>query len=332
MNIRAREEIHETARQALNRAPHARQILMTYIGINLGLSLLLVGLSFYFSNQISGTGGLGNIGLRSVLSTGQSVLPLVQLLINACLNLGYHIAILCIIRNFEASTQTLFTGFRFFFPMLRLLLLQVFLYAGLMFLSVYISSFIFMATPFSREFMAVITPVLESVTVMDTTLVLDDATFLAASQAVIPMFWIMIPVCALLALPLFYRLRMATFALADEPRRGALAAFVKSRRLMRGNCTALFRLDLSMWWFYLGQIIISLVCYGDVLLPMLGITLPFSETTGYFLFYGVYLVLQFAICWLFLNRVSVTYALAYQSILPEKPKDNGVVLGNIFQM
>ena len=320
MNIRAREEIHETARQALNRAPHARQILMTYIGINLGLSLLLVGLSFYFSNQISGTGGLGNIGLRSVLSTGQSVLPLVQLLINACLTLGYHIAILCIIRNFEASTQTLFTGFRFFFPMLRLLLLQVFLYAGLMFLSVYISSFIFMATPFSREFMAVITPVLESVTVMDTTLVLDDATFLAASQAVIPMFWIMIPVCALLALPLFYRLRMATFALADEPRRGALAAFVKSRRLMRGNCTALFRLDLSMWWFYLGQIIISLVCYGDVLLPMVGISFPWNATVSYYLFFILSALMEVALYYFAMNHVYTVYAVTYDALQEEQPQ------------
>lgn len=320
MNIRAREEIHETARQALNRAPHARQILMTYIGINLGLSLLLVGLSFYFSNQISGTGGLGNIGLRSVLSTGQSVLPLVQLLINACLTLGYHIAILCFIRNFEASTQTLFTGFRFFFPMLRLLLLQVFLYAGLMFLSVYISSFIFMATPFSREFMAVITPVLESVTVMDTTLVLDDATFLAASKAVIPMFWIMIPVFALVALPLFYRLRMATFALADEPRRGALAAFVKSRRLMRGNCTALFRLDLSMWWFYLGEAVIGLVCYGDMLLPMLGIDLPFSSTVSYYIFYLLSMLMQLALYYFGMNRVYTAYAVAYDALQEAQPQ------------
>lgn len=322
MNIRARDEIHETARQALNRAPHARQILMTYIGINLGLSLLLVGLSFYFSNQISGTGGLGNIGLRSVLSTGQSVLPLVQLLVNACLTLGYHIAILCIIRNFEANTQTLFSGFRFFFPMLRLLLLQVFLYAGLMFLSVYVSSFIFMATPFSREFMAIITPVLESVTVLDTTLVLDDATFLAASKAVIPMFWIMIPVFALVALPMFYRLRMATFALADEPRRGALAAFVKSRRLMRRNCIALFRLDLSMWWFYLGQAVISLVCYGDVLLPMVGVSFPWNATVSYYLFFLLSAAMEVALYYFTMNRVYTVYAVAYDALQEEHPQLN----------
>lgn len=320
MNIRARQEIHETARQVLNRTPNARQILLTYVGISLALSLLLSGLSFYFSSQISGTGGLGNIGLRSVLSTGQSVLPLIQLIVSACLGLGYHIAVLCFIRNFEATPRTVTGGFRFLFPMLRLLLLQGFLYVGLMFLSVYVSSFIFMATPFSREFMAIITPVLESVTVLDTTLVLDEATFLAASKAVIPMFWIMIPVFALVALPLFYRLRMATFALADEPRRGALAAFAKSRRLMRRNCIALFRLDLTMWWFYAGQLLVALVCYGDVLLPMVGVSFPWNDTVSYYLFFILSALLEVLLYYFTMNHVYTVYAVAYDALQEEQPQ------------
>lgn len=320
MNIRARQEIHETARQALNRTPNARWILLTYIGISLGLSLLISGLSFYFSNQISGAGGLGNIGLRSLLSTGQSVLPLVQVMVNACLGLGYHIAILCIIRNYEATPQTVTGGFRFFFPMLRLLLIQGFLYFGIMLGSTYLSSFIFMATPFSREFMAIIAPVLESVTVMDTTLVLDEATLAAASIAVIPMIWIMIPVFALLALPLFYKLRMATFALADEPRRGAMAALAKSRRLMRRNCFALFRLDLSMWWFYLGQVLIGLVCYGDVLLPMAGVTFPWNGTVSYYLFFILSALLEVALYYFTMNHVYTVYAVAYDALQEAQPQ------------
>lgn len=320
MNIRARQEIHETARQVLNRTPNARWILLTYIGISLGLSLLMSGLSFYFSNQISGAGGLGNIGLRSLLSTGQSVLPLVQVMVNACLGLGYHIAILCIIRNFEATPQTVTGGFRFFFPMLRLLLIQGFLYFGIMLGSAYLSSFIFMATPFSREFMTIIAPVLESVTVMDTTLVLDEATLAAASMAVIPMIWIMIPVFALLALPLFYKLRMATFALADEPRRGAMAALTKSRRLMRRNCFALFRLDLSMWWFYLGQILIGLVCYGDVLLPMVGVSFPWNGTVSYYLFFILSALLEVALYYFTMNHVYTVYAVAYDALQEAQPQ------------
>ena len=320
MNIRARQEIHETARQVLNRTPNARWILLTYIGISLGLSLLMSGLSFYFSNQISGAGGLGNIGLRSLLSTGQSVLPLVQVMVNACLGLGYHIAILCIIRKFEATPQTVTGGFRFFFPMLRLLLIQGFLYFGIMLGSFYLSSFIFMSTPFSGEFIAVITPVLESSTVLNPTLVLDEATLAAASKAMMPMIWIMIPVFALLALPMFYKFRMATFALADEPRRGAMAALAKSRRLMRRNCFALFRLDLSMWWFYLGQILIGLVCYGDALLPMAGVTFPWNDTVSYYLFFILSALLEVALYYFTMNHVYTVYAVAYDALQEAQPQ------------
>ena len=65
---------------------------------------------------------------------------------------------------------------------------------------------------------------------------------------------------------------------------------------------------------------------------MLGITFPWPDTVSYFLFYGIYLVVELVILYFFLNSVSVTYALAYQSLCPEKEADSGVVLGNIFQM
>ena len=320
MNIRARKEIHETATTVLDRAPNARRILLVYISICLGLSLAISGLSLFFSNRIAGTGGLGNIGLRSILSTGQSVLPWAQIIVNACLTMGYHVAILCIVRNFEADSRTLLTGFRNIFPILRLLLIQGFLYFGILIASAYLSSFIFLATPFAAPFMEVLEPVVESASVLNQALVLDEATLLAAMDAMTPMFFIMIPVLGLLAIPLFYKLRMANFALADEPRRGALHALSKSRFLMRRNCFALFRLDLTMWWFYLGEVVIGLVCYGDMLLPMLGISLPFSSTVSYYLFYLLSMLMQLALYYFGMNRVYTVYALAYDALQEERIK------------
>ncbi len=320
MNLRARKEIHETAKSILDRSPNIRRILLIYIGISLGLSLITAGFSLFFSNQIAGTGGLGNIGLRSILSTGQSVLPWVQMIVNACLGLGYHIAILCIVRNFEATPQTLLSGFRNFFPMLRLLLIQGFLYFGVLLAAAYLSSFIFLATPFSRPFMELMEPMLSSLSVMDQTLVLDEATLLASMETMIPMFYIMIPVLAILLIPLFYKLRMATFALADEPRRGALHALSKSRFLMRRNRFALFRLDLTMWWFYLGELAIGLVCYGDMLLPLLGISLPFSATASYYIFFLLSMLMQVALYYFCMNRVYTVYAVAYDALQEERIK------------
>ena len=102
--------------------------------------------------------------------------------------------------------------------------------------------------------------------------------------------------------------------------------------MMRRNCLNLLKLDLHLWWFYLASMLASLVCYGDAILPMLGITLPFSDDFSFYLFYGLYWILQFAIFYFLRNGVEVSYALAYDSIRPREQAQGGVVLGNIFQM
>ena len=88
--------------------------------------------------------------------------------------------------------------------------------------------------------------------------------------------------------------------------------------MMRRNRFALLRLDLSLWWFYLLQVVIVLVGYGDMLLPLLGITLPLSDSANSLLCFGLSLALQFVIYLLTMNRVAVTYATAYDALLPKE--------------
>ena len=320
MNIRERRAIHNSAAQALDRAPQARQIVLVYAAVCCGLSLLSTVISVALSDKISGTGGLGNIGLRSVLSTGQSVLPWINYIINACLSLGYHTAILSFTRGYDASTRTLTGGFRHLGPVLRTLLLQVAIYSGVLFGAVYLSSFIFNLTPFAEGFHHVMDPYLSSMTVLSEGLLLDEALFSAVLETMIPMFWILGAVSLVLMVPLYYRLRMVNFALADDPQKGAFHAIVKSRYLMRRNCFALFRLDLSLWWFYAASLVISLVCYGDVLLPLLGVSFPWSSTVSYYLFYGLSLALQMALYVFGMNRAYAVYAVAYDALMENLPQ------------
>jgi len=317
MNIRSRSAIHEEARQALDRAPYKKQIILIYTAICCGLSLLTTLMSVFFSDRIAGTGGLGNIGLRSVLSTGQSVLPLIQTVITACLGLGYHISMLTITRGYEATPRTLYQGFRHLGPLLRVMLLQGFLYSGIAFAATYISSFLFLLTPFSAEFVEVVEPLISSMTVLDTSLVLDEATLMAAAETMVPMVWILLGVFLLLFVPVYYGFRMVTFCLAEDPRRGALAALGKSRRLMRRNRIALFRLDLSLWWFYLGSLAITALCYGDVLLPMMGVSLPWSSEVSFYVFFVLSLLLQIVLYYFAMNRVYAVYAVAYDALQDE---------------
>ena len=320
MNIRDRRAIHDTAAHALDRAAEAQKIVLVYGLICCGLSLISTILSGLLGDRISGTGGLGNIGLRSILSTVQSVLPLVNLIVTACLGLGYHTAMLCFTRGFDASVNTLMSGFRHLGVVLRALLFQILIYSGAGFIAVYLSSFIFMSTPFSEPFIEVVEPLVSSMTVMDTGIMLDDATLMAAAETMMPMLWILLAVCLVMMVPLYYRFRMVDFCLADDPRMGAIHALAKSRHMMRRNCSALFRLDLSLWWFYAAQLLISLVCYGDILLPMVGVNFPWSNEVSYYLFLVLSLVMQIVLYYFGMNRVYGVYAVAYDALQQELPK------------
>ena len=127
-------------------------------------------------------------------------------------------------------------------------------------------------------------------------------------------------------------LKATGLAVLSAAAAGALAALRDSRMMTKGNRWNLFRLDLSMWWYYAAVLASAAVAYGDQLLPALGISLPLSDTAAYFVFLGVYLAVIFVIYYFLRNRVEVTYALAYDSLRPREPENNGAVLGNIFQM
>lgn len=315
MDIRNRRAIHQRAREQLSAASgNPGRIALLYAAVCALMALLSTAVDLALSNRIAGTGGLGNIGLRSILSTVQTVLPFVQLLVTLGLSLGYHTAVLRIARGENAQTNTLLTGFRRFAPMLRATFFQTILYFFQAVASMYLSSYIFMLTPFAADFTAVMGPFLESPDLLTQGLVLDDATLNAAIPTLIPMMVIWLGLFLLLFVPTFYSYRMTTFCIAEDPRMGALAALHKSKMMLRRNRFALLKLDLSMWWFYVIQALISFVCYGEMILPMVGITLPWDPLFSYFFFFIVSLVIQTIAYYFLMNRVNVAYAVAYDAL------------------
>lgn len=315
MNIRDRRAIHQTAARALDTASgNPGNIALVYAFICSVMALAMTVVTGVLTDRIGNTGGLSNIGLRSILSTGQTVLPIVQLVVTACLNLGYQICVLRIARGQDAAPGTLMDGFRNFGPILRAMFFQMLLYFSYGFLTMYLSSFIFMMTPFAQSFLTLMEPVLASAE-LSGGLVLDEATLFSAMQAMIPMLWIWLGLFLLLFIPAWYGYRMVTFCIADNPRKGALASLHQSKMMLRRNRFALFRLDLTMWWFYALQILFSCLAYGDVILPMLGISLNWNPTFSYYFFFLLSLVLQVLTYYFLLNRVNVTYAVAYDTLL-----------------
>lgn len=329
MNIRA---LKNTASQRLSEAPNARQIVLVYSGITTGAALLVTVIQYVLGLQIEQTGGLSNMGLRSILSTVQATLPMVQSLALMCLELGFLAAMLRISRGQYTSVQTLLAGMPRFWAMLRCSILQSFIFIGVAFLTVYLAVQIFVITPLSNDTMDILLPIISNSTEMDPALLLDETVQMELMASMIPMFVLTAILTVLLMVPLFYRFRMANYVLLDDLQAGAFAAIRQSSKMMRRNCLRLFRMDIGFWWYYGLLALASIVCYGDSILLLMGITLPLPGDAGYFLFYILFLVMTFGIYYFFRSRVEVSYAQFYNSIRPEEKKENSVVLGNIFDM
>lgn len=324
-------KLKQRASEAMAVAREPKKVILVYTGVMLLLTLLVTVANVWLSSQISDTGGLANLGTRSVLSTIQTVLPLAQSLVLMCWELGYYSAVMRFARKQYADHTDLMTGFHRFGPLLRMSLLQGLIFLAIFLGSSYLGAQIFIFTPFARELTEAMTPLMESAVADPNAMLMDAAVLEATENAILPLLAIVGLIFTLFAVPVAYRYRMANYRLLDHPREGALAALRNSRAMMRGNCVSLFRLDLSFWWYYLLQILATALCYGDQLLPMLGVALPVSPRFAFFLFYGLYLAAQFGIHYCFRNFLEVTYVQVYEQIRPRE-KENAVVLGNIFQM
>lgn len=314
MNIRDRHGLRQEAKNRLEQASFAPgKLVLIHSGITAGVLLLLTVINFILNNQMDSAGGLSGLGTRTMLATIQSVLETASTLAMPFWSMGYLFAVMGWMRREPVSFRTLLDGFRYFGPVLRLQLVKYLLFGGLAVICFYPAMIIFMLTPLANPLVETIEPLMTTMT--DPQLLLaEPGVAEAVSGATAPMLIIFVVLFLLVAAPMFYKLRMGDFALIENPRMGAFAALRKSRYLMRGNCINLLRLDLSFWWFYVLEVLLTVVCYGDMILPMLGIQLPFSSTVAFFLFYLLNLGGQVALYWWKRNCVMTTYAVAYEAL------------------
>jgi len=331
MDIHNIRSLKDNAAHVLRIGREPKKVVLYYAGITALIAAVLTVSNFWLSQQISSTGGLSNLGSRAIFSTAQAMLPIVQTVTLLCLDLGYQHAMMRITRKQYADHTDLKVGFQRLGPVIRLTLIQGIIYTIIGIAAFALSMQIFLLTPWSDGFLDIVLSLSESTTVLNPEIVMDDTTLALATEAMMPMMILYFGLYLLFLIPVSYRLRMANYALLDAPQAGAFAAIWASVKMTRRKCLQLFKLDLSFWWYYLLTVLVSIVSYGDVFLPLTGIALPMNETAAYFLFYGLYLAGMFAATYYLRNSVECTYISAYASIC-EKPKDSGVVLGNIFDM
>lgn len=333
MTIRDPRRLKKVAAHRLENAPDAGKLVLIYSGVLTASALLVSVVSHLLGNQISQSGGLSNLGTRSLLSSFQSFLPMVQSLLMLAVEFGYIAAMLRISRSQYTSPSAMKMGFERFWLLLRATLLQSMFYFAACFGGFYLATLVYSLTPLSRPAVELLTPLMENYTdPASLVAAMDTATQLRLMEVSVPLLLLSLVGCLAFLIPVFYQYRMVNYVIVDKPGCSAMYALRESKAMMRGNKLRLFRMDLSYWWYHGLLMLASVLCYGDLLLPMLGIALPFSPTVSYYLFYVLFLALQVGIYWKFRNGVEVSYALAYDSIRPQEKPQEGAVLGNIFQM
>ena len=312
--------LRQQAGESLQAAAYdPRKLVLIHTAVSLGSSLLAAALSFVLNQQIAGTGGLSGIGLRSILSTIQAVLELAVSVALPFWNISLAYAALQWIRREPAEPSSLLQGFRRFGTVFGARFFVSAIFMALAMAAIYISTTIFLLTPFSKQLLEVFEPILQAFDPNAATMTQEELEALLtpelltqAAKASIPMFVLFALLFAGFAIPLFYRLRFVDFFVMDGE--GVLSSVSQSVRMTRGRSLQVVKLDLHFWWFYLLQLLTVVLCYGDTLLPLLGIALPFSADVGFFLFYALGCLLQCLLLWRFQATVSATFAHAYEAL------------------
>lgn len=306
-----------------------KRLALIHTAVALGCSLLVTIVNILISRQIDSTGGLAGMGLRSVLSTVQSVLEFVVAVALPFWEIGLIFAALGWARKEPTGPRTLLQGFRCFRSVLALNLLRLLVYFAASFTVFYIVSSLYLATPFSDGLWELVEPMLYgSMTAQEMETMLTPEMMGSVMQESIPMLVMFGIVYVPAAVFLFYRLRFAEYAMADGF--GAFKSLWRSVRLTaKGRCIRLLKVDLHFWWYYLALVVFTVFGFGDVILSALGVALPVSADTGAILFYLAAILCQVAFCRQYQATVSTAYALLYRDFNEELIPINGQVLPEV---
>ena len=122
---------------------------------------------------------------------------------------------------------------------------------------------------------------------------------------------------AALALPLHYRYRMTNYVLLEDPEMGGLRALLMSRLMTFRKRMRLFRLDLQFWWYYALELVIAVLCYGDVILNTVGVALPMSQDGASWTFLLLSVAAQLGLHWAAKPMLEVAFAQCYGTLMFE---------------
>lgn len=297
-------QIKNTARLRLATAAYPpKKLALIYMAITLGAAFLSLLLSFAVGLMMENTGGLSGLDTRAVMETVSAVISYAVQIATPLLSMGFLHSTILLAREKEAVPAALSTGFKRWALLLRYGLLQCVILVGLCYIALQVATVIFTFLPGSDNAVDLMMRFME-----DPTILAGNITEAQISQMVTAMApaYIIAGVLFIAAyIPISYRLRLGSFFVMDETPTGAIRSTLQSIRLMKGSCKALFKLDLSFWWYYLLQFLLSTAT------SVLGI---FLSDLWYVVAYGVYCLALFLLEYRYLAYVQVSYAVFYDTL------------------
>ena len=322
-NVRIKDLIQE-AGDAVSCASYCpKKLALIHTGIAAGANFIVALITYVLGSGIGNPEGLTGMNLQVMLETAQTILQFAVTIASPFWSLGFVAAALQMARRQDVGPRSLLQGFRHWAVVLRMMLLQALMIFAVILLSLQVGRLIYDLTPFSAPLTDLTNQLLEANTT-------DTEALMALLQAqdqatLMQIFWGMM---AFMGLPvliavviLSYRLRLADYLIMDNPKMGALLATFGSLRLTKKNCLRLLKLDLHFWWFYGLEALISILCYGDLLLPLLGVDLGMNGTLASFVFYALALACQIGLYAWQKPRIMASYALFYHDLLPKEPPE-----------
>lgn len=319
MKLPKPQMLHDTARQKLDAADQApKKLVLVHTGAVLLVSLLLSVISYILRRQIDSTVGLGGLQDRAVLETAMHVLQVLQIALLPFWQYGYICAVIDQYRGKPLSANTLLGGFHRFGPILRITLIQGAIYAFIAMAASYAASYIFVLTPWGADMMDQMMGVMSGLSTGADYAAMEEMLLQMSGEYLLPLMGITGVILAAVAIPVWYRYRLAPYLLMENQNMGAIPALHISKSLMRRNRRSLFMVDLHFWWFYALELLLSVVCYGDLLLELAGVTLPWPSEVSYFVFLLLYAAGQLGLYYWKKNEIELTYMAAYDSLLPKQ--------------
>lgn len=306
-------QLHRQGSERFRRAENGYRLVLIHTAVALGCSLLMALINYLFSLQIAETGGLGGMGLRTILTTAQTVLQTGVMLALPFWEIGIIYAALQWTRGKQTDTVSLLQGFRRLGPVLgfRILYAVILMMLGIGVFNV--AYMLFFMLPQSSQVLERMKPLMDpAATAEQIESLMTPEAMTAMAKEMAPLLVIFSILFIPVAAAVFYRLRFGEFFVMDGVRAGS--SLTASLSITRKKVWQLVKLDLHFWWYYLLQLLCVAVCFADSVAAILGVTLPVSGVAAYFIAYIVGTLLQGILLWRCRGQVLCTYCAAFDEL------------------